>query len=178
MTIEISAKDVMKLRTMTGVGMMDCKEALKASNGDMDAAADFLRKKGITKAAKKAERVANEGQVASFVNGDKSRGCLVEINCETDFVAKTDNFMALAKDLAMQIAAMAPVAVDESDVSEDVIAKEKEIGRAKALEEGKPENIVDRIAEGMVKKFLKENTVLVRYLFGTKALTKISVMFR
>jgi elongation factor Ts len=242
----------MKLRTVTGAGMMDCKEALKASNGDMDAAADYLRKKGITKAAKKAERAANEGQVASFVNDDKSRGCLVEINCETDFVAKTPDFQTFinelaeqlatresdksmdqdalaayvmadgksvkdhatdlvaklgenitlgravtyasdggfltkyihqggklgvlvemntdgaptdeviefAKDLAMQIAAAKPLVVDRSEVPQDWIDKEKEIYREQALNEGKPEKIIDRIAEGKLNKYFSEVCLL------------------
>ena len=242
----------MKLRTMTGVGMMDCKEALKANDGDMDAAVDYLRKKGITKAAKKSERVANEGQVASFVTDDKSRGCLVEVNCETDFVAKTPNFqnfmndlaqqlvtrdsegtldqdtlaayvmadgksakdhvtglvaklgenitlgravtyttddgfltkyihqggklgvlvevstdgapaeeiIEFSKDVAMQIAASKPLVVDRSEVPQEWVDKEKEIYRDQALNEGKPEKIIDRIAEGKLRKYFSEVCLL------------------
>ncbi len=242
----------MKLRSMTGVGMMDCKEALKANNGDIDTAVDYLRKKGITKAAKRAERAANEGQVASFVTDDKSRGSLVEVNCETDFVARTPDFqnfikdlaqqlaannsngaldldtlaayvmadgksakdhvttliaklgenitlgravtyttdggfltmyihqggklgvlvemntddapadeiIEFAKDVAMQIAAAKPMVVDASEVPQEWVDKEKEIYRDQALNEGKPEKIIDRIAEGKLRKYFSEVCLL------------------
>jgi len=238
----ISAKMVMQLREKTSAGIMDCKGALTECNGDMDKAVDFLRKKGLATAAKRAGRAMTEGIVESYIHMDSKLGVLVEVNCETDFVAKNEDFVAfaksildlavaekpadlealkalkmdgkvladlvveksgtigeklelayfdfiraekvqaynhfgnnlatlvgfnkasvdeqVAKDVAMQIAAMSPVAVDEHDVPEKIIAQERKIGREKALQEGKPENIVDRIAEGMVKKFLKENTLL------------------
>jgi elongation factor Ts len=238
----ITATQVKELRDKTGAGMMDCKKALAEADGDVDRAVNLLRKKGIAKAASKSGRSAKEGAIISYIHPGDKLGVLLELNCETDFVAKNADFVKfstsilelalaekpanldalkslpmggktveetiteqsgtigeklelayydfieaekiqaynhfgnnlatlvgfnktdvdeqVAKDVAMQIAAMSPVAVDESDVPSDVIAKEKEIGREKALQEGKPENIVDRIAEGMVKKFLKENTLL------------------
>ena len=237
---DIKAADVQKLRKATGAGMMDCKKALQEADGDFDKAVDLIRKKGKAIANKRADREASEGNVQARVEGNY--GAMISLNCETDFVAKNDNFIKfstsildlvmvekpadlealnalpfegktvaeaiteqsgsigeklelgfydfvqsekvqaynhfgnnlatlvgfnkaevseqVAKDVAMQIAAMSPVAVDESEVPAEVIAKEKEIGREKALQEGKPENIVDRIAEGMVKKFLKESTLL------------------
>jgi len=237
---DIKAVDVQKLRKATGAGMMDCKKALQEAEGDFEKAIEVIRRKGQAIANKRADREAGEGNVQAKVKG--GFGALISLNCETDFVAKNENFVKfstsilelaldekpadlealkalplegktvaevvveqsgiigeklelayydyisaekvqaynhtgnnlatlvgfnkaeveeqVAKDVAMQIAAMAPVAVNEGDVPAEVIAKEREIGRAKALEEGKPENIVDRIAEGMVKKFLKENTLL------------------
>lgn len=237
---DIKAADVAKLRKTTGAGMMDCKKALQEANGDFEKAVDLIRQKGQAIASKRADREASEGHVLAKVSGNY--GALISLNCETDFVAKNEDFIKfstsildraiaekpadlealkaltmdgksiadliveksgtigekldlsyfgsieaekvqaynhpgnnlatlvgfskasveeqVAKDVAMQIAAMAPVSVDEDGVPADVIAREKEIGRAKALDEGKPENIVDRIAEGMVKKFLKENTLL------------------
>ena len=252
MSEEISAKDVMNLRSLTGAGMMDCKDALKASSGNIDAAVDYLRKKGIAKARSKAERAANEGKVVSFISEDRKKGSLVEINCETDFVAKTDDFQRFindlaqqlaesesenvigqdslaaffmadgrtvkerlgelvaklgenispnraviysanrgfltsyihmggklgvllevnvdnspgeevynfAKDMAMQIAAAKPLTVDRSEVPQEWVEKEKEIYRGQALNEGKPENIVDRIAEGKLKKYFSEICLL------------------
>jgi len=237
---DIKAADVQKLRKATGAGMMDCKKALQEAEGNFDKAVEVIRKKGQAIANKRADREAGEGNVQAKVEG--GFGAMISLNCETDFVAKNENFVKfstsildlalaekpadlealkalpmeektvaeliveqsgtigeklelgyydhitaekvqaynhmgnnlatlvgfnkaevdeqVAKDVAMQIAAMSPVAVDENDVPAEVIAKEKEIGRAKALQEGKPENIVDRIAEGMVKKFFKENTLL------------------
>ncbi len=237
---DIKAAEVMKLRKVTGAGMMNCKKALQEANGDFDKAIDFIRKKGQSIANKRADREASEGNVLAKVEGNY--GALISLNCETDFVAKNEDFVKfsasildlaiaekpadlealkalpfngktvgevvmersgtigeklelayfdtieaekvqaynhfgnnlatlvgfskadvteqVAKDVAMQIAAMAPVAVAESEIPAEVIAKEREIGRAKAIQEGKPENIVDRIAEGMVKKFLKEATLL------------------
>jgi elongation factor Ts len=250
--IDISAKDVMKLRNKTGAGMMDCKGALKATDGDMDAAADYLRKKGIAKAISKAERTAKEGLVTSYINEDSNKGSLVEINCETDFVAKTpdfqefvadlarqlansgsegeldrqnldaynladgrsvkdcigelvaklgenitsnkamvyvsdggfltsyihmggklgvlvemaadgtinDNIKSFSKDVAMQIAASKPLVVDRAEVPPEWIEKEKEIYREQALNEGKPEKIIDRIAEGKLRKYFSEICLL------------------
>jgi elongation factor Ts len=252
LSTDISAKDVMQLRNMTGAGMMDCKEALKASNGNVDAAVDYLRKKGIAKATSKANRAANEGKVVSFITENRQRGSLVEINCETDFVAKTDDFQnfikniarqlaeknsegildqqalsafvmadgrtvkehigelvaklgenitpnraaifmankgfltsyihlggklgvlieittdgkplqeidVFAKDMAMQIAAARPLVVHRDEVPPAWIEKEKEIYREQALNEGKPENIVDRIADGKLKKYYSEICLL------------------
>ena len=157
--MEITSKMVKELRDKTSAGMMDCKKALIETAGDMEKAVDFLRLKGVAVAEKRAGRATSEGYVETYIHAGGKLGVMVEIGCETDFVAKSDMFQEFAKDVAMQIAAMSPVAVGEEDVPAEVIAKEKEIGREKALQEGKPENIVDRIAEGMVKKFLKENTL-------------------
>ncbi len=237
--MNITAADVNKLRKITGAGLMDCKKALVESNGDIDAAIDYLRKKGQKVAAKRADREATEGVVIAVTNDSADHGVVLNLSCETDFVAKNEKFIDFAKeladvalnnnisdknsllqfqsngltiqeklmeqvgkigekievsafetveanyvvpyihanykvgvlvglnrsaegvkDVAMQIAAMKPVAIDESDVPADVIAKEMEIGREKALAEGKPDHIVDKIAEGTVKKFMKENTLL------------------
>lgn len=239
--VQISAADVSKLRKSTGAGMMDCKKALQESNGDFEKAVEIIRKKGQAVANKRADREASEGAVLSGISGDGTSGALIVLNCETDFVAKNEDFVKfaqeiltiaitnnptdlnalkelkmgdksiadriveqigiigekieltcfekidaaqvvsyihpgnklatlvgfnkttteqIAKDIAMQVAAMNPVAVDKSDVSAEVIEKEKAIGREQALREGKPENIVDRIAEGKLTKFFKENTLL------------------
>lgn len=239
---EIKASDVAKLRKMTGAGMMDCKKALAETNGDFDQAIDILRKKGQKIASKRADREATEGAVIALTSDDNKKGVVISLNCETDFVAKNDDFVAfatniakialenmpasleelkkldmngrsiedevtnqtgvigekvdlsyyekleapyviayihpgnklativgltqevediqVAKDVAMQVAAMNPVSVSKDDVPQDIIDKELEIGREQALEEGKPENIVDKIAEGKLNKFFKENTLL------------------
>ncbi|MBN1597461.1 MAG: elongation factor Ts [Bacteroidales bacterium] len=238
---QISASDVIKLRKTTGAGMMDCKKALQESGGDFEKAIEIIRKKGQAVANKRADREASEGVVLAKVSDDKTQGAMIVLNCETDFVAKNEDFVRfadkilnialkekpanleelkqrnldgtsiessvveqigiigekielayldnisapmvisyihpgnklatlvgfnqgtsveVAKDIAMQVAAMSPIAIDKDNVSEKIIEKEKEIGREQALREGKPENIVDRIAEGKVAKFLKENTLL------------------
>jgi elongation factor Ts len=238
---QITAAEVNKLRKTTGAGMMDCKKALQEADGDMDKAIEIIRKKGQAVASRRADREASEGVVLAKINADSTLGAMIVLNCETDFVAKNEDFVAfaqkildtaidnkptdlealkalqmegkaindlvveqigiigekidlayydkveaaqvvsyihpgnklatvvgfnkttteqVAKDIAMQVAAMAPIAVDKDGVSEEVIAKEKEIGREQALREGKPENIVDKIAEGKLGKFFKENTLL------------------
>jgi elongation factor Ts len=238
---QITAAEVNKLRKTTGAGMMDCKKALQEADGDMDKAIEIIRKKGQAVASKRADREASEGVVLAKINAGSTLGAMIVLNCETDFVAKNEDFVAfaqkildtaidnkptdlealkalqmegkaindlvveqigiigekidlayydkveaaqvvsyihpgnklatvvgfnkttneqVAKDIAMQVAAMAPIAVDKDGVSEEVIAKEKEIGREQALREGKPENIVDKIAEGKLGKFFKENTLL------------------
>ncbi len=151
---------VKELRERTGAGMMDCKKALVETNGDIEKAIDELRTKGLAKAAKKASRVASEGTVISYIHGGGRIGVLVEVNCETDFVAKTDEFKQLAYDIAMQVAASNPEYLDREEVPEDVIAREKEVLRAQALEEGKPEKIVDKMIEGRIEKFFKEKCLL------------------
>jgi elongation factor Ts len=156
----INAKIVMQLREKTGAGIMDCKEALTECNGDMDSAVDFLRKKGLAIAAKRAGRVMTEGVVQSYIHMDSKLGVLVEVNCETDFVAKNDDFNAFAKNLAMHIAATNPVAIRQEDVPEEVINKEKEIYRAQVLEMGKPEKVADKIVDGKLQKYFKENCLL------------------
>jgi elongation factor Ts len=156
----ISAKMVMQLREKTGAGIMDCKGALAECNGDMDKAVDFLRKKGLATAAKRAGRAMTEGIVESYIHMDNKLGVLVEVNCETDFVAKNDDFKAFAKNVAMHIAATNPVGIRPEDVSEEIINKEKEIYRGQVLEMGKPEKIADKIVEGKLKKYFKENCLM------------------
>lgn len=152
----ISASTVKELREKTGAGMMDCKRALTECNGDMDKAIDYLRENGIASAAKKAGRIAAEGVVGSYIHGGGRIGVLVEVNCETDFVAKTEEFQAFVRDIAMQIAAMNPKYVRRDEVSAEDIEKEKSILKQQALSEGKPENIVDKMVEGRISKYYKE----------------------
>jgi elongation factor Ts len=156
----ISAKMVMQLREKTGAGIMDCKGALTECNGDMEKAIDFLRKKGLATAAKRANRAMTEGIVASYIHMDSKLGVLVEVNCETDFVAKNDDFIAFAKNIAMHIAATNPAGIRPEDVSEEIINKEKEIYRGQVLEMGKPEKVADKIVEGKLKKYFKENCLM------------------
>lgn len=156
----ISAQAVKELRERTGAGMMDCKKALQETNGDMEKAVEYLREKGLAAAAKKAGRIAAEGIVTSYIHAGGRVGVLVEINCETDFVAKTEEFQQLGKDIAMQIAASKPQYVRREEVPADVIEKEKQILRAQALNEGKPENIVEKMVEGRIEKFYKEVCLL------------------
>lgn len=153
---EISAALVKELRERTGAGMMDCKKALTECNGSMDKAIDFLREKGLAAAAKKEGRIAAEGMVESYIHGGGRIGVLVEVNCETDFVSRGDEFRQFAKDIAMQIAAAKPLFVNKEDVPAEVIEHEKQILRAQALNEGKPEKIVDKMVEGRVEKYYKE----------------------
>jgi elongation factor Ts len=156
----VSAGMVKELREKTGAGIMDCKQALTESNGDMGTAVDFLRKKGLATAKKRAGRAAGEGVIQSYIHMGGKIGVMVEVNCETDFVAKTDDFKDFAKNIAMHIAATNPVGITPEEVSEEIVSKEKEIYRAQALETGKPENIVDKIVEGKLQKFYKENCLL------------------
>ncbi len=156
----ISAAMVKQLREKTGVGIMDCKEALSQSDGDIDKAVDFLRKKGLATAQKRAGRAMSEGLIQPYIHMGGKLGVLVEINCETDFVAKNDDFKEFAKNIAMHIAATNPVGIASDDVPEEVINKEKEIYRAQALELGKPENVIDKIVEGKLNKFYKDSCLL------------------
>ena len=156
----ISAAMVKELRDKTGAGIMDCKEALTDSDGNIEAAIDSLRKKGIATAKKRAGRTASEGTIQSYIHMGGKIGVMVEVNCETDFVAKNDDFREFAKNIAMHIAATNPVGITPDDVPEDIIGREKDIYRAQALETGKPENILDKIAEGKLQKFFKENCLL------------------
>ena len=151
-----TAQDIVKLRTSTGAGMMDCKKALTETNGDMDKAIAWLREKGIAAAAKKADRIAAEGVVSSYIHMGGKIGVLVEVNCETDFVAKSDNFQALVKDIAMQIAAANPKYILPDEVPAEEIAKEKEILMNQALNEGKPAAVVEKMVEGRIQKFYKD----------------------
>ncbi len=147
---------------MTGAGMMDCKKALQEAEGDLDKAVGVLRSKGAAKAAKRAEKTSNEGVVGSYVHFDGKTAVIVELNCETDFVANTDGFKALAKDRAMHIASAAPVAVSPDQIDDSVIEYERGVYRAQVKEEGKPEHIAEKIIEGKLKKFFKENALLAQ----------------
>ena len=158
--MEITAELVKTLREKTGVGLMDCKEALKISNGDMDKAVDHLREKGLAKAQKRAGRAATEGTVAVYIHMGGKIATMVEINCETDFVAKTDQFQTFAKDVAMQVTAANPSYVKREDVPVEVRDKEKHIYRIQAKEADKPEKILDKIADGKLDKFYQEVCLL------------------
>ncbi len=156
----ISAKVVKELRDKTGAGFMDCKKALEEANGDIEKAIEILKKKGIAKAAKKASRTASEGLIGSYIHHGGKIGVLVEVNCETDFVARTEDFKNLVNEIAMQIAASSPLYVKREDIPEDVLEKEKEVFRAQALESGKPEKIIDKIVNGKMEKYYKEVCLL------------------
>ena len=157
---EITAAMIKELRERTGAGFMDCKKALQETQGDMDKAIDYLREKGLAAAAKKAGRIAAEGLVDAYIHLGGRVGVLIEVNCETDFVAKTDAFKQFVKDMAMQVAAAKPQYVSRDEVPQSVIEHEKGIYRAAALNEGKPEKIVDRIVEGRLERFYKEVCLL------------------
>lgn len=157
----ISASQIKELRDATGVGFLDCRNALEEANGDFEKAVDFLRERGLAKAAKRSDREASEGVLELYNHGNGRVGVIVEVNCETDFVARSDTFRNFAHEIALQIAASAPQWVLEVDIPEDVLDREKEIARNRALEEGKPEHILDRIVEGRINKF-KEEAVLMQ----------------
>ncbi len=156
----ISADLVKQLRERSGAGIMDCKEALSECDADLDKAADYLRKKGLATAKKRADRVASEGVVQSYIHMGGKIGVLVEINCETDFVAKNEQFNEFAHNVAMHIAAANPISLDMDSIPQAVLDKEREIYKAQALDQGKPENIVDKIVDGRVKKFYTEACLL------------------
>jgi elongation factor Ts len=158
--LDISASMVKDLRTKTGAGMMDCKEALTDSNGDFEKAVEYLRKKGMSAATKRSSKAAKEGTVASYIHMQGRIGVMVEINCETDFVAKTDDFKAMAKDIAMHIAATNPMYVSPDQIPEDVLAVEKDIYKSQAAAEKKPEKIWDKIIQGKLKKYYEEVCLL------------------
>jgi len=158
--MQITAKMVKELREKTGAGMMDCKKALAEVEGDFDKAVDILRKKGIAKAASRAGRTTGEGIIATYVHAGDKLGVMVEINCETDFVARTDKFKTFGKDIAMHIAASAPLCVEKDGVDPALLEKEKEIYREQMLKEGKPEKIVDKIVEGKLDKYYSEVVLL------------------
>lgn len=162
MTTTINAQDVKRLRDLTGAGMMDCRNALAETNGDVDKAVDLLRAKGAAKAAKRAERSAEQGLIGSYVHFDGKTAVIVELNCETDFVANTDDFKALAKDLALHIASSAPLAVSPADIPADVVERERRVYEEQVREEGKPEAMVPKIVDGKMQKFFKENTLLAQ----------------
>ena len=160
MAATITASQVKELRDRTGAGMMDCKAALTEAGGDVDKAIDILRVKGQAQAAKRGDRVASEGQVASYIHAGGKIGVLVEVNCETDFVARNEDFQAFTRDVAMQIAAMNPQFVRVEEISEDVISREREVLMAKAKESGKPEAMLAKIVDGQISKFKKEICLL------------------
>jgi len=154
--MEITAAQVKELREKTGAGMMDCKQALAKCGGDVDKAVEDLRKSGVLKAAKKAERATGEGLIGSYVHAGSKLAVLVEVNCETDFAARSDQFQAFAKDVAMHIAAQNPLVVTREEVPEHLITKEREIYREQALKEGKPEKVIDKIVDGRIEKYMSE----------------------
>ena len=157
---EISAKAVMQLRKQTGLGMMDCKKALQESDGDVDKAVEYLRKQGMAAVEKRAGRDATDGLIISYIHPGSRLGVLVGVNCETDFVARTDDFQQFGRDVAMHIAAAQPLAVDRDGIAADVIDREKGIFLEQAKNEGKPENIAEKIVQGRVEKFFQENCLM------------------
>ena len=157
---EITAAMVKQLRDKTGSGMMDCKKALAENSGDMEKAIDFLRKKGLATAAKRAGRATTEGVVQPYVHTGGKLGVMVEVNCETDFVAKSEDFQEFAKNVAMHIAATSPIGISPEDVPAETLAREKDIYMDQARQTGKPENVIEKIVEGKMSKFLKENCLM------------------
>jgi len=158
--VDVNATLVKELREISGSGFMDCKAALVATNGDLQAAADFLRKKGVSSAAKKSHRSTGEGLVESYIHTGGKVGVLIEVNCETDFVARTDTFKTLVRDLAMQVAAACPISVSSEEVPAELVAKEREILTEQAKASGKPEKIIEKMVEGRVQKYFEEVCLL------------------
>lgn len=158
--MNIDAKRVKELREKTGAGMMDCKKALVEANGDIEKAIDNLRKSGVAKAAKKSSRSAKEGLIYSYIHHGGRLGVLLDIGCETDFVARTDGFIALARNIAMQIAATNPTAIIREDISESIITREKDIYSEQAKATGKPDNVVEKIVDGKLNKYFQENCLM------------------
>ena len=156
----VSASDVKSLREKTGAGIMDCKKALMETDGDLDKAVDLLREQGIADASKKSARIASEGLVTSYIHGNGKIGVLVEVNCETDFVARNQEFVDLCRDIAMQVAASDPGYIAREEIPEEIIEREKSILRTQALNEGKPEKIVNKIVEGRMEKFYQEQCLM------------------
>jgi elongation factor Ts len=158
--MNITSQMVKDLRDKTGAGMMDCKKALSENDGDMEKAIDFLRQKGLAVAAKRAGRATSEGVIETYIHAGGKLGVMVELNCETDFVAKTDGFREFARDVAMHIAAANPVSLSRSDVPEEIVERERQIYIQQALDSGKPENIVEKMVAGKVDRFLSEICLL------------------
>ena len=158
--MNITSELVKALRDKTQAGMMDCKEALKAADGDMEKAVEYLRKKGLATAQKRAGRATSQGQIGSYIHGGGKIGVMVEVNCETDFVGRTDQFGELVHNLAMHIAAANPVCVRREEMPSELLEKEKEIYRAQAKETGKPEKVIEKIVEGKLEKFFKESCLM------------------
>lgn len=157
---EIKAQAVKELRQKTGLGMMDCKQALQESDGDIEKAVEFLRKKGLSAVEKRAGRDASEGLIETYIHHGSRLGVMVEVNCETDFVARTEDFQEFAKDVAMHIAASQPLAVDRQSISSELVEKEKAIYLEQSKNEGKPEHIAEKIVEGRLDKFYQENCLM------------------
>ena len=174
--MEISIELVKDLRQRTGAGVIDCKTALQETKGDVDAAIDYLRKKGLATAAKKAGRIATDGLVSSYIHAGGKMGVLVEINCETDFVAKTEDFQAFVKNIAMHIAATNPQYIRREEIPTEVLEKEKEIYRTQALESGKPAKVIDKIVEGKMERFYSEVCLLEQTYFKDSDLTVKEVL--
>ena len=168
---KVSIDEIKNLRKITGAGVLDCKIALEATDGDIDKAIEYLRKRGIAHAEKKLEHETQEGIIAAYIHTGDRLGVLLELNCESSFVAQTPEFKALAKDIAMQIAAMAPEYVSPDDVPEDVIEREKEIYREQAKSEGKPERAWDKIVEGRLQKFYEEKCLLSQPFIKDQSIT-------
>ncbi len=160
MTKKIAAKDVGELRARTGAGMMNCKKALQETDGNVDKALEFLRKKGMASAEKRAGRTASEGVIGSYVHFNGKVAVMVELNCETDFVALTDDFKGLAKDVALHVASMKPMAVTKEEMPQDLVEAEREVFRGQAAESGKPEQVWDKIVEGRLRKFYEQHVLL------------------
>jgi elongation factor Ts len=169
--MEISAQQVKELREATGAGILDCRKALAENNGDFDKAVAYLREKGLAAAAKKAGREAREGVVELYSHGGGRVGVMVEVNCETDFVGRTEQFRAFAHDLALQIAAANPRYMDAADVSAELLESEKTIARNKAIQEGRPEKALDKIVEGRMEKFYQETCLLKQPFIKDESLT-------
>ncbi len=165
MSTTIDAASVMKLREMTGAGVMECKRALQDTEGNVDKAIELLREQGLLKAAKKAEREAKEGRILTYVHHDGKTAVMVELNCETDFVARNDLFQQLGHDITLHIAARAPQYISKDDIPADVLENEKRIYRTQAMSEGKPENVAEKIAEGRLNKFFFQEVCLLEQPF-------------
>lgn len=158
--VDITVQMIKELREATGAGVLDCREALQATEGDIEQAVVFLREKGMAAAAKRSEREADEGLIGSYIHAGNRVGGMIEVNCETDFVARTDEFQQLAHDLAMQVVAAKPAYLKREDVPPQVLEEEKAVYRAQMADSGKPDNIVDRIVEGKLQKFYEENCLM------------------
>ncbi len=158
--VEIAAKEVKTLRDKTGAGMMDCKKALIETEGDLEKAIELLRVKGLADAKKRAGRSANEGIIGTYIHPGDKLGVMLEVNCETDFVARNDDFREMVRNIAMHVAASDPTSLSRADISEDMLEKERRLLREQALESGKPENIVDKIVDGRMAKFYEENCLM------------------
>lgn len=169
--MEITTKMIKELREATGVGILDCRKALQAADGDYKKAVDFLREKGMAKAAKRSDREASDGVIELYSHGNGRVGVMLELNCETDFVARGDTFRELAHELALQIAAASPLYVDEDSIPQEVLDHEAEIARKRSLEEGKPENIIERIVEGRLAKYKKEVSLMQQPYIRNEDLT-------